>query len=319
MLAGSAVWLYSGERKRREEHAPRIIFPIQLVSVPLPASAADEMRLLLTLDRCSWDLGLRVYRPPRIFLMLGLSLLSFFPLATAQNLRSSPAGNETLGLATGCPVQATCYSGGTMGVCVSRSSGCCRGTFNSGNLCPGSNDIQCCYDAPCSTSHGGGTCMQTSLCKSQGGVPDSGNYCDGPADLQCCVKGGSGKITRDEVIARSQDWVNRRIPYSQTDLTGAIVPLLHVLTSAPSLSDSLSLSMFSLHCCRWISPRLLWHGVHGLAIEHCWWRTLDRKSAGLPPLSLSYHLPPSPSLTMAPRRRSVTRSADLSWLEEISF
>jgi hypothetical protein len=60
--------------------------------------------------------------------------------------------------------------------------------------------------------------MQTALCKSEGGVPDSGNYCDGPADLQCCVK-NAGKITRAEVIARAQDWVNRKIPYSQTATT----------------------------------------------------------------------------------------------------
>ena len=67
--------------------------------------------------------------------------------------------------------------------------------------------------------------MQTSLCYSQGGTPDSGNYCDGPDDLQCCVNGGpgptpSGKISRTEVLSRAQDWVNRRIPYSQTQTTG---------------------------------------------------------------------------------------------------
>jgi len=130
---------------------------------------------------------------------------------------------ELLSLNTSCPVQASCNSNGVEGVCVSRSSGCCRGTFNSANLCPGNNDIQCCYYAPCQTNHGSGTCMQTSLCHSQGGTPDSGNYCDGPADLQCCVKGGptpSGKVTRDEMIARAQDWVNRRIPYSQSAYTG---------------------------------------------------------------------------------------------------
>jgi hypothetical protein len=115
--------------------------------------------------------------------------------------------------------------GRKQGVCVSRSSGCCAGTFNSGNLCPGDNDIQCCYNAPCTTSHGGGTCMQTSLCSSQGGVSDSGNYCDGPADLQCCVKGGSGKISRDEIISRAQNWVDRAIPYSQSATTGTILQL----------------------------------------------------------------------------------------------
>jgi hypothetical protein len=222
-------------------------------------------------------------------MLVPLALLSFSALATAQNLRSV-SGNETLGLTNGgCPVQATCYSGSTMGVCVSRSSGCCRGTFNSGNLCPGSDDIQCCHDAPCTTSHGSGTCMQTSLCKSNGGTPDSGNYCDGPADLQCCVSGGSGKITRDEVIARSQDWVNRRIPYSQTALTGSIPLLRHLLPQSSSSSDSLThpLPLPS----RWVPPRLLWHGVDGLAHKHCRWRTLDRKPAG-PCLACSL---PSPS------------------------
>jgi hypothetical protein len=164
--------------------------------------------------------------------------------------------------------------------------------------------------------------MQTSLCKSQGGVPDSGNYCDGPADLQCCVKGGSGKITRDEVIARSQDWVNRRIPYSQTDLTGAIVPLLHVLTSAPSLSFSLahSLCLCSLSfvadgyrqdCSGMVS--MAWRS--STAGGGHWTGNLQ---VSLHSLSLSYHLLPLPPRPW-PRRRSVTRSADLSWLEEISF
>ena len=146
---------------------------------------------------------------------------------------------ELLSLNTSCPVQASCNSNGVEGVCVSRSSGCCRGTFNSANLCPGNNDIQCCYYAPCQTNHGAGTCMQTSLCHSQGGTPDSGNYCDGPADLQCCVKGGptpSGKVTRDEMIARAQDWVNRRIPYSQSAYTGMLTlyvyPVKHVTFSS---------------------------------------------------------------------------------------
>jgi hypothetical protein len=138
---------------------------------------------------------------------------------------SSSNGYFNNSVASSCAVKASCNSNGIEGVCVSRSSGCCAGTFNSGNLCPGDNDIQCCYNAPCTTSHGGGTCMQTSLCSSQGGVSDSGNYCDGPADLQCCVKGGSGKISRDEIISRAQNWVDRAIPYSQSATTGTILQL----------------------------------------------------------------------------------------------
>jgi hypothetical protein len=60
--------------------------------------------------------------------------------------------------------------------------------------------------------------MQTSRCSSQGGVSHAG-YCTGPTDLQCCVKSSSSGITRDEIINRAQDWVNRKIPYSQTATT----------------------------------------------------------------------------------------------------
>ncbi len=66
---------------------------------------------------------------------------------------------------------------------------------------------------------GSGTCEQTSLCSSQGGVSYSG-YCIGPTDLQCCVKGGSGGISRDEIISRAQNWVDEKVPYSQTQTTG---------------------------------------------------------------------------------------------------
>jgi hypothetical protein len=127
--------------------------------------------------------------------------------------------------AAGCSVyqSATCKFQGTEGVCVSKSSGCCKGKLTTG-LCPGNSDIQCCYDFTCSTPSGNGICKQTSLCGSEGGVSHSG-YCDGPKDLQCCVKGGSGGVTRSEMIQRSQDWVNRKVPYSQSATTGRILLL----------------------------------------------------------------------------------------------
>jgi len=94
--------------------------------------------------------------------------------------------NSTVGTGL-CGYDATCSVGGVSGVCVSISAGCCSGTVTSG-LCPGSDDIKCCTNNKCSTPSGSGTCMQTSLCSSQGGSSFSG-YCTGPSDLQCCVKG----------------------------------------------------------------------------------------------------------------------------------
>lgn len=123
--------------------------------------------------------------------------------------------NETL---ASCSYSATCSVSGTTGVCVSISAGCCSGTVTS-NLCSGSSDIRCCTNNPCKTSAGqSGSCMQTSLCSSKGKTSVAG-YCTGPSDIQCCVGGSSTGISRDEVISRAQDWVNRRIPYSQTQYT----------------------------------------------------------------------------------------------------
>lgn len=158
--------------------------------------------------------------------------------------------NQTV-VDAGCSYSA-CSAGGVSGVCVSISAGCCSGTVTS-NLCPGSSDIKCCTNNHCSTSAGSGTCMQTSLCSSQGGKSIAG-YCTGPSDLQCCVKGGGGisrckyfKISSSsfccpillllikyhfsptpipppyfnlaEIISRAQNWVDRKIPYSQTKTT----------------------------------------------------------------------------------------------------
>jgi len=89
------------------------------------------------------------------------------------------AGNVDLGI---CSYQDTCSVGGIEGACVSVSSGCCSGTVTSG-LCPGSSDIKCCTNNPCSTPSGSGTCKQTSACSGTS-VP---GYCAGPSDLQCCV------------------------------------------------------------------------------------------------------------------------------------
>lgn len=105
-----------------------------------------------------------------------------------------------------------CYSGGVEGVCVSVSAGCCSGGYaDPADLCPGSQDIQCCVNTKCYTPGGSGTCMQTSLCSSKGGVSDPGDYCPGPQDIQCCVIGGS----QSNAISRAKTWINPPVPYNQ--------------------------------------------------------------------------------------------------------
>jgi len=100
---------------------------------------------------------------------------------------SVQADNSTLGL---CSYSATCSVSGITGVCVSISAGCCTGTQTSG-LCPGSTDIKCCTNNPCTTPYGSGTCKQTSAACS--GTYVAG-YCSGPSDLQCCVSGSSTAV-----------------------------------------------------------------------------------------------------------------------------
>lgn len=63
-------------------------------------------------------------------------------------------------------------------------------------LCPGSSDIKCCTNNPCSTPQGSGTCKQTTACS---GTHVSG-YCSGPSDLQCCL-GSSGCTLGSAVYA----------------------------------------------------------------------------------------------------------------------
>lgn len=102
-----------------------------------------------------------------------------------------------------CSYDATCSVNGITGVCVSISAGCCSGTTTS-NLCPGSTDIKCCTNNPCSTPQGSGTCKQTSACS---GTSVAG-YCSGPSDVQCCVSGSSSALYGVDVSASvsSSSW-----------------------------------------------------------------------------------------------------------------
>ena len=64
---------------------------------------------------------------------------------------ASAWNNDTTALEA-CSYSATCTVRRVNGICVSKSSGCCTGTLSTG-YCPGSNDIQCCTNAKCSTPH----------------------------------------------------------------------------------------------------------------------------------------------------------------------
>lgn len=59
-----------------------------------------------------------------------------------KSLRIAEASNSSELMKCTVYQGATCNSNGILGVCVSKSSGCCTGSFNSGPLCPGSSDIQ---------------------------------------------------------------------------------------------------------------------------------------------------------------------------------
>ncbi len=69
-------------------------------------------------------------------------LLGLFVSANGDLLRGASLVISNATVASGCYVQASCNSNGIQGNCVSRSSGCCAGTFNSANLCPGNDDVQ---------------------------------------------------------------------------------------------------------------------------------------------------------------------------------
>ena len=118
-------------------------------------------------------------------LILGV-LLSSFIFSHANYLKGS--GYDVEDKTQLCDYAATCTANGVYGACVSISGKCCEGGTVTSHLCPGSDDIKCCTNNPCSTPSGSGTCMSTSSCSAQGGTSIA-HYCSGPSDLQCCVKG----------------------------------------------------------------------------------------------------------------------------------
>lgn len=151
------------------------------------------------------------------FKMKGFSSILSLVVAIVGVVSGEFYSNSTSDLS--CGYSATCTAAGVSGVCVSISAGCCSGGTTTANLCPGSSDVKCCTKRACSTPSGSGTCLATSACSGK----SVAGYCTGPSNLQCCVTSGptpSGKITRGEMMSRAQDWVNRKIPYSQSKTTG---------------------------------------------------------------------------------------------------
>ncbi|KAM7196746.1 hypothetical protein V8F20_006939 [Naviculisporaceae sp. PSN 640] len=100
-----------------------------------------------------------------------------------------------------CCVEISCNVGGRSGFCRSVSNnGCLGGTFDPGNYCPGSQDIQCCLKgsetgvgASCKVGSQSGICRSVSKDGCAGGHFDPGNYCPGSQDVQCCLKSGSSE------------------------------------------------------------------------------------------------------------------------------
>ena len=85
-----------------------------------------------------------------------------------------------------------CTSRGRAGHCRSVAhNGCPGGAFDPANLCPGSQDIQCCVPgsshATCTSKGRAGTCRSVSTEGCAGGVFDPANLCPGSQDIQCCV------------------------------------------------------------------------------------------------------------------------------------
>ena len=110
-----------------------------------------------------------------------------------------------------------CSTPSGAGTCMQASLCPSKGGTAVSGYCSGPSDLQCCVktsSTACTTPYGSGTCIATTSCT---GTHYAG-YCPGDSTIQCCVQ-SSGKITRDEIISRAQDWVNRKIPYSQTSTT----------------------------------------------------------------------------------------------------
>ena len=101
----------------------------------------------------------------------------------------------------------SCKSSKGAGYCRSVAhNGCPGGTFDPANLCPGSQDIQCCVKgagtAPPPTSYGSctskgrsGTCKSVSKQGCSGGTFDPADLCPGSQDIQCCLPGSSAPPT----------------------------------------------------------------------------------------------------------------------------
>lgn len=188
------------------------------------------------------------------------AFLSSLMLSQASYLNSSAV--ET----TMCDYVASCTAGGVAGACVSIGSGCCQGTVTS-NLCPGSSDIKCCTNNPCSTPSGSGTCMSTGQCASQGGTSVA-HYCSGPSDVQCCVKSGpppSSSYSADAAVS----WGNSYCAsHSEWLCAEFVARALHAGGEFPGLTDYGNYNGYNLRYVSQLHKCLLslgWKQVAGTA------------------------------------------------------
>ena len=119
--------------------------------------------------------------------------------------------NSPVNRPTQCCVEIPCTVGSRSGFCRSVSNnGCSGGTFDPGNYCPGSQDIQCCLKSggtgagtSCKVGSQSGTCLSVSQDGCAGGHFDPGNYCPGSQDIQCCLKSETGVGTSCKVGSQS--------------------------------------------------------------------------------------------------------------------
>lgn len=166
-------------------------------------------------------------------LLLGV-VLSVFIFSEAHYLKGS--GYDLDDKTKFCDYYATCNAGGVEGACVSIGSGCCQGTVTS-YLCPGSDDIRCCTNNPCSTPSGSGTCKSTGQCAAEGGTSIA-HYCSGPSDLQCCVKGGPAPTPSSYNADVAVSWANSYCAQDSEWLCAEFVArALHAAGEFPGLSD----------------------------------------------------------------------------------
>ncbi len=118
----------------------------------------------------------------------------------AKQVLSAYGGSSGGGSSGGSSYGSCTSTAGQAGTCIATSACAAKGgKSDPANLCPGSDDIQCCTTEETSSPYGScrntagksGTCISTSSCAAKGGSSDPADLCPGSADIQCCATEGS--------------------------------------------------------------------------------------------------------------------------------